>query len=274
MSTWLDPSAPLREFVRGYVYEHPGATPGRPILPALETRLGFFPRTACRVFDHRIQGIETLARAVVIGPLTRRWVDLYPSRGMSALFVVFQPGGFHRLFGHDASALADYAHPAADVVGRGITSVLERVEAARTPDEMARAVEGYLALRVPVARSLHPVDRAAAALAAAHGGIRAWTLAEQAGLGDRHFRRRFTEHAGMPPKHYAKIARFTFALSLKAARPSLTWADVSQQAGYFDQMHLVKDFKALTAKPPSTLFDQLAQLGFEPSDTRHPLLVA
>jgi len=274
MSTWLDPSAPLREFVRGYVYEHPGATPGRPILPALETRLGFFPRTACRVFDHRIQGIETLARAVVIGPLTRRWVDLYPSRGMSALFVVFQPGGFHRLFGHDASALADYAHPAADVVGRGITSVLERVEAAKTPVEMARIVEGYLAARVPGAREVHAVDRAARVLAEAHGSIRAWTLAEHAGLGDRHFRRRFTEHAGMPPKHYAKIARFTFALSLKTARPSLTWADVSQQAGYFDQMHLVKDFKALTAKPPSTLFDQLAQFGFESGDTQHPLLVA
>lgn len=258
MKTWIEPSPSLREFVRGYAYEHPNPTPRRPILPVLETKLAFFPRRACRVFDHRMQGIDTLARAVVIGPQTRRWVDLYPSHELSGLFVVFQPGGFHRLFGHDASALANYAHPAVDVVGRGITSVLDGVAAGRTPEEMTRAVEGYLAARVPGACGLHAVDRAAHALASAHGGIHAWALAEQAGLGDRHFRRRFAEHAGMPPKHYAKVARFTFALSLKTARPWLTWAAVSQRAGYFDQMHLVKDFKALTAAPPSALFDQLA----------------
>jgi len=255
--TTLAPSPALREFVRGYVYEYDRETTRRPILPDLETRLGFFPRGLCRVFDHRLQGIDVLARAVVIGPQTRRWVDLYPTRQVAGLFVVFQPGGFHRLFGHDASELANHAHPAADVVGRGITRVLERVEAAASPEDMARAVERYLATRLSGARTSHPVDRAARSLAAAHGGIGAWTLAERAGLGDRHFRRRFAEHIGMPPKHYAKVARFTFALSVKASWPSMTWAAVSQQAGYFDQMHLVKDFKALAAAPPSTLFDQL-----------------
>jgi hypothetical protein len=30
------------------------------------------------------------------------------------------------------------------------------------------------------------------------------------------------EHTGMGPKHYATVARFTFALSLELARPSRT----------------------------------------------------
>jgi len=263
MTTTLAPSPALREFVRAYVYEHDSETARRPILPVLDTRLAFFPRGLCRVFDYRMQGIDVLARAVVIGPQTRRWVDLYPTRQVTGLFVVFQPGGFHRLFGHDTSELANYAHPATAVVGRGVTGVLERIEAAASPAEMAGAVERYLATRLPGARLLHPVDLAARSLAAAHGGIGAWTLAERAGLGDRHFRRRFAEHVGMPPKHYAKVARFTFALSLKASWPSMTWAAVSQRAGYFDQMHLVKDFKALAAAPPSRLFDQLGALAPE-----------
>ena len=265
MTTLIEPSPALREFVRGYVYEPPGgATQGRPILPVLEMRLGFFPRAACRVFDHRIHGVDVLARAVVIGPQTRRWVDLNPSPQLSGLFALFRPGGFHRLFGRDASALADHAYPATDVIGRGITSILERVEAARTPLEMARAVEAYLASRVPAASGLHAVDRAAHALATSHGGIRAWTLAERAGLGERHFRRLFTERAGMSPKHYAKVARFTFALSLKTVRPALTWAEISQRAGYFDQMHLVKDSKALASAPPSALFGQFDAPTFDP----------
>ena len=50
-------------------------------------------------------------------------------------------------------------------------------------------------------------------------------------------------------------------VSLKAARPSRTWAEVSQRAGYFDQMHLVKDFKSLTETPPSRLISQLGPTG-------------
>jgi AraC-like DNA-binding protein len=260
MITWLEPSPALREFVRWYVYIHRTATAQHPVLPVLETRLAFYPRSACRVFDHRLQGIDTVARAAVIGPQTRRWVDLRPGP-VEGFFALFQPGGFHRLFGGDSSALADYAHPAADVIGPGIASVLERIEAAARPKEMACALDGYLATRLSGAGELHPVDRAAQALAAAHGAIDAWTLAARAGLGDRHFRRRFVEHAGMGPKHYAKVARFTFAVSLKTARPSRTWADVSQHAGYFDQMHLVKDFKSLTEAPPSRLISQIGPTG-------------
>ena len=260
MIAWLEPSPALREFVRWYVYIHRTASAQHPVLPVLDTRLAFYPRSACRVFDHRLQGIDTMARAAVIGPQTRHWVDLRPGR-VEAFFALFQPGGFHRLFGGDSSALADYAHPAADVIGPGIATVLDRIEAATRPTEMASALDGYLTTRLSGAGELHPVDRAARALAAAHGGIHAWTLAARAGLGDRHFRRRFIERAGMGPKHYAKVARFMFALSLKTARPSRTWADISQCAGYFDQMHLVKDFKSLTEAPPSGLINQIGPTG-------------
>ncbi|HEV8394564.1 MAG TPA: helix-turn-helix domain-containing protein [Vicinamibacterales bacterium] len=260
MISWLEPAPALREFVRWYVYIRRTATAEHPVLPVLETRLAFYPRSACRVFDHRLQGIDTMARAAVIGPQTRHWVDLHPGR-VEGFFALFQPGGFQRLFGGHSSALADYAHPAADVIGPGIASVLDRIEAATRPKEMACALDGYLATRLSGAGELHPVDRAAQALAAAHGGIEAWTLAARAGLGDRHFRRRFVEHAGMGPKHYAKVARFTFALALKTAQPSRTWADVSQSAGYFDQMHLVKDFKSLTEAPPSRLISEIGPTG-------------
>ena len=260
MITWLEPSPALRSFVRWYVYIHRAETGQHPVIPTIETRLAFYPRSAGRVFDHRLHGFDTVARAAVIGPLTRRWVDLPPG-GVDVFFAFFQPGGFHRLFGGDASALADYAYPATDVIGPGVNTVLDRVEAATRPQEMACALDGYLTTRLSGAGALHPVDRAAQALAAAHGGIHAWTLAARAGLGDRNFRRRFVQHAGMGPKHYAKVARFAFALSLKTARPSRTWAEVSQRAGYFDQMHLVKDFTSLTEVPPSRLISQIGPTG-------------
>ena len=108
MITWLEPSPALREFVRWYVYINRAETAQHPVIPVLETRLAFYPRSACRVFDHRLQGIDTVARAAVIGPQTRRWVDLPPG-GVDVFFAFFQPGGFHRLFGGDSSALDQHA---------------------------------------------------------------------------------------------------------------------------------------------------------------------
>src|SRR5690242_16868658 len=53
MITWLEPSPALREFVRWYVYLNRAETAQHPVIPVLETRLAFYPRRACRVYDHR-----------------------------------------------------------------------------------------------------------------------------------------------------------------------------------------------------------------------------
>ena len=55
----------------------------------------------------------------------------------------------------------------------------------------------------------------------------------------------------MPSKLYSRIARLNYALDLKVARPDLSWASVACDADYFDQTHLIKDFKALAGETPS-----------------------
>ena len=67
---------------------------------------------------------------------------------------------------------------------------------------------------------------------------------------ERHLERCFTEWMGIPPKLYARITRLNYVLRLKTRRPDLTWAAISHDAGYFDQTHLVKDFKAMAGEAP------------------------
>ena len=81
------------------------------------------------------------------------------------------------------------------------------------------------------------------------------------GLSHRQFRRKFAEQVGIPPKLYARINRLQHALQLKTECPTLTWIDVTYRAGYFDQTHLVNDFKSLTGEVPSRF---LAMLSTDP----------
>ncbi len=44
------------------------------------------------------------------------------------------------------------------------------------------------------------------------------------------------------------------AIDLKTYQPNLTWMDICYQTGYYDPMHLVKDFKKFAGLTPANLF--------------------
>jgi AraC-like DNA-binding protein len=62
----------------------------------------------------------------------------------------------------------------------------------------------------------------------------------------------------VPPKLYSRIVRLNYALQLKGTRADLSWTDVTYEAGYFDQWHLVKDFKSLAGETPSGFLRTIA----------------
>jgi AraC-like DNA-binding protein len=89
------------------------------------------------------------------------------------------------------------------------------------------------------------------------GSIQVPALAQRAGMSTRQFERRFTREIGMPPKLFARIARFEAALERKAISIASSWTDVANQLGYFDQMHLIHDFKESSGELPTSLLTQL-----------------
>jgi AraC-like DNA-binding protein len=82
-------------------------------------------------------------------------------------------------------------------------------------------------------------------------------LASRAGLSMRQFERRFIQQVGMRPKMLARVARFEAALEAKARRSTKSWTDVAHEFGYYDQMHMVHDFKEFTGGTPTQTLIQL-----------------
>ena len=71
----------------------------------------------------------------------------------------------------------------------------------------------------------------------------------------RNFERRFSEQVGTSPKLFCRLVRFTAAVQFKIAHSKKSWTEVAYECGYFDQMHLIKDFKQFTNENPSTFFN-------------------
>jgi AraC-like DNA-binding protein len=53
---------------------------------------------------------------------------------------------------------------------------------------------------------------------------------------------------GASPKQLASIVRFRHAV--RAYRPGLTLTQLAYDAGYFDQSHLIREFRAFTGLTP------------------------
>ena len=84
-----------------------------------------------------------------------------------------------------------------------------------------------------------------------NGAVRILNLANDSSLSLRQYERRFATEIGITPRLFARMIRFQVALDAKRMSPQRSWLTIAHQLGYFDQMHMVHDFKSLGGKAPS-----------------------
>ena len=93
----------------------------------------------------------------------------------------------------------------------------------------------------------------------------------QAGLSLRQYERRFAQEMGLPPKLFARITRFQMALDAKRLTPNRTSLSVAHEFGYFDQMHMARDFQTLGSETPGQILRQSGDL--QPWSVAAPMTV-
>src|SRR5918999_947679 len=71
-------------------------------------------------------------------------------------------------------------------------------------------------------------------------------LAEQLGWSRKRIVARFREEVGLPPKTVARLLRFDRARALVERTQRPDWARIAVECGYYDQSHLINDFRAVT----------------------------
>lgn len=80
-------------------------------------------------------------------------------------------------------------------------------------------------------------------------------VARELGISERQLERRFRERVGVSPKRMASLQRFERALSRLPAARSL--AQLAVDAGYYDQSHLIRDFRSHSGQAPGRLLAAL-----------------
>jgi AraC-like DNA-binding protein len=158
----------------------------------------------------------------------------------------FRPGHAARALGVAATELTDGWAPLDALWGRRGRALAERLANSR-PAECVALLQASLR----PAEAPEGVQRAIAALAASGGTADLDTLARHTNLSPRQFRRRVLEETGLSPKRLARVLRFQRAMA--AGRGGGSWAEVAAGCGYFDQAHLIRDFREFSGRTPGEL---------------------
>jgi len=191
----------------------------------------------------------------LVGTLTRPWL-LRAGRRVRTLGIRFRPGQLHRLLRFRMDLGTDREVPLRDVVGESSARELKLgISEQRTDSGRFEVAESWLLRRLRAAPPKTLSSRCQPALdliLEARGQARIDAVAESLGWSRRRLERLFRDEIGVSPKLYSRIVRLNVALaSLDAAeRPSAV--DFALDAGYFDQAHLLRDFRSLAGRTPRT----------------------
>ncbi len=123
------------------------------------------------------------------------------------------------------------------------------------------AAESLAVMRQAVDRSdaeANSVQRAIGYMASVQGRVNLDHLACEANLSSRQFRRRCLEESGLTPKRLSRILRLRHAEMLARREPHPNWAEIAAEAGYFDQAHLIRDFREFLRQTPVSVLSNPA----------------
>jgi AraC-like DNA-binding protein len=159
------------------------------------------------------------------------------------------PPAARRIFGLPLRELAYTQVPLEVVLDEPFLA--ERLAEAPSWDARFRMLDAALARR---AGPPTEVDRAWHAIVAAGGDLRIADVAEWLGWSRKRLATRFAEQVGVPPKTLARIARFDRACALAEGCERPDWGRLAVECGYYDQAHLINEFRAFTGQTPETFF--------------------
>lgn len=162
------------------------------------------------------------------------------------------PLGARLLFGCPMSEVANQVVELNDLFGPAAPELIERLREADDWDASFTILESFVASRIADARPASPaVAWAWRALGETGGAVNIGRLAEYIGWSRKHLISQFKEQIGLPPKTIARILRFNRVISFLEEGNDPNWGDVASRCGYYDQAHLVRDFKQFAGTTPS-----------------------
>ncbi|MGH9836318.1 MAG: DUF6597 domain-containing transcriptional factor [Blastocatellia bacterium] len=209
--------------------------------------------------EHKEAGRSELQPSrFVVGQMTRP-VLVSPTGPVQLLGIRFAPGGTLPFFPVPPGELTNRIAPLADVAGALDRELSGQPYDARGLPEKMAIVEALLLRQMSTKEEKGAsLQNAISEIVSSGGQISVDRLASDLGISGRQLERRFLSEVGLGPKLLCRILRFQQVFRA-VEREDKNWAGIAADCGYYDQAHLIRDFRQFAGQTPSALFEHFTR---------------
>jgi len=183
--------------------------------------------------------------------------DIIIDKEISLFSVVFQPEGLRQFFNLPMNRLFNLNVSLQDLDRKLYRDIECRLSEAVSFEMKVKMIEIYFSGLLEKNYRDYEFKRVRHVMNCvrkSHGNIKIDFLASEACLGRKQFERVFSESVGESPKQYLNTVRFQYAIYQKSQNKDLNITELAYECGYFDQAHLINEFKTMTGLTPKQFF--------------------
>lgn len=212
--------------------------------------------------------IQSCTQAWVSGVRTRP-ITIPSGSGNRLIVIGFKKGGAHPFYSFPLNELRDSVVMADLIFGKRICELREQLLNARSIAEMFQWVEVFLLAiagdRLQIDGTIKCVQHAIHQITRQPHKLNFQNLSEHIGYSQKHFIDLFTRQVGVTPKQYLRIMRFQRTICEVERTTSIDWGQLAHQCGFYDQAHLIHDFKRFSGFTPGEYLQRKnAELNYVP----------
>jgi AraC-like DNA-binding protein len=251
------PSLLLAPFVKQYwAIENclpAGSTHVQRIVPSGLMDLMFYTGGKPKIADES----RDLSGCSVVSGQQTGFFDIVITGKMALFSITFKPFGAKMFFNLPSNEFLNQYVPLQYFIKEPVNQVENDLYEATTFTEKVRVAERFLFNLLKRNQSEYDLRRVMHSIEVINqnnGIVNIGALASEACLSRKQFERTFSAFIGASPKQFLKTLRFQNSLHQKQRNKNIHLTSLAHTCGYFDQSHMIGDYKTMSGKTPSQYF--------------------
>ena len=251
------PSAFLSQYVKHYwTLENccpPGVEYTHRVVPSGLFELILYLKNRPRTDDSR----KSINDNLLVSGQLKDYYDLRISGNLSLFSINFHPHGLAMFLDIPLHELFEHTVPLRYLVKDRVNKLEDELLNTENNLERVRIAEEFLISSLRESESVRNYDRIRHIINKinhSRGTMDIKSLASDSFLSRKQFERTFSSIIGATPKQFLRVVRFQNAIYIRSRDPGLNLTELSHKCGYFDQAHMINDFKKFSGVTPKQFF--------------------
>lgn len=258
--TEFPPSPLLRSVVQRYILTEGIVPKGHQLdhllIPSWTEILYFNLSDDCQRFVNGVGTANDLRHAAISGQMTRAFSGHF-SGHVKIIGAHFYTPAIHQLFGLPMREMANKGLLLEDLMGNQIIEFCDRLREQKSITQVIQQIEMFLIRKLRECIEPHPVllntlDLLPEGIMKS-GIVRRLAFSNKVSV--RKLEKIFAEQTGLTPKEFCRMYRFHSIIQMINAN-CFNWRHAVERLGYYDQAHLLNDFRLVTGYFPTGYLPQ------------------